>query len=113
MSTEPLSTVPNSYAYIVQATLLPLRKVQTELVTLYFQHVHPMFPIVDEYKITEAHRKYRGREECMDVGEFAVYQGVLCAGFAVSITTCISYRQSSQIDRGVSQTFLFTGEEFC
>lgn len=82
MSTEPLSTVPNFYAYIVQATLLPIRKVQTELVTLYFQHVHPMFPIVDEYKITEAHRKYRGREECMDAGEFAVYQGVLCAGFA-------------------------------
>ncbi|PVH74660.1 hypothetical protein DL98DRAFT_658625 [Cadophora sp. DSE1049] len=81
-STEPLSTVPNFYAYIVQATLLPIRKVQTELLTLYFQHVHPMFPIVDEYKITEAHRKYRGREECMDVGEFAVYQGVLCAGFA-------------------------------
>lgn len=82
---EPLDAVPHFYAYIVKATLLPIRKVQHELVSLYFQHIHPMFPIVDEYRISELHRKYRGHEELMSPSEFAVYHGVMVAGFAVRI----------------------------
>ncbi len=82
---EPLDAVPHFYAYIVKSTLLPIRKVQHELITLYFQHIHPMFPIVDEYRVSELHRKYRGHEELMTPSEFAVYHGVMVAGFAVSL----------------------------
>ena len=83
-STEPLDLVPSFYSYSIKACLLPIRKVQHELVTLYFHHIHPMFPVVDEYHFTEIHRKYRGQEELMHPSDFIVYHAIMVAGFAVS-----------------------------
>jgi len=83
ISTERLDLVPKFYAYSVKSCLLPLRRVQHELVTLYFHHVHPMFPVVDEYHITELHRKYYGQEEVMDPSEFIIYHATMVFGFAV------------------------------
>jgi hypothetical protein len=88
ISMERLDLVPKFYAYSVKSCLLPLRRVQHELITLYFHHVHPMFPVVDEYHITELHRKYYGQEELMDPSDFIVYHAVMVVGFAVRILTC-------------------------
>jgi hypothetical protein len=82
MSTERLDLVPNFYTYSVKACLLPIRRVQHALVSLYFHHIHPMFPVVDEYRMTELHQKYRGQEELMDPSDFTVYHAIMVAGFA-------------------------------
>ncbi|TAQ84641.1 hypothetical protein B7494_g7038 [Chlorociboria aeruginascens] len=82
MSFDRVDLVPNFYAYSIQTCLLPIRKVQHELITLYFHYVHPMFPVVDEHHMTELHRKYRGQEEFMDPLDFVVYHAIMVAGFA-------------------------------
>lgn len=84
MYKERLDLVPTFYTFTVKSCLLPIRRVQNALVTLYFHHIHPMFPVVDEYYITELHRKYKGREELMDPCDFSVYHAIMVAGFAVS-----------------------------
>jgi len=83
MYKERLDLVPSFYSYTVKSCLLPIRKVQNALVTLYFHHIHPMFPVVDEYHISELHRKYRGKEEIMDPSDFTIYHAIMVAGFAV------------------------------
>lgn len=85
MYKEQLDLVPNFYTYTVKSSLLPIRRVQNALVSLYFHHIHPMFPVVDEYHITELHRRYRGKEELMDPSDFTVYHAIMVAGFAVNI----------------------------
>ncbi|KAF4630029.1 hypothetical protein G7Y89_g8117 [Cudoniella acicularis] len=81
MSSERLDLVPSFYTYTVKSCLMPIRRVQHELVTLYFQYIHPMFPVVDEAYFTEIHRKYRGQEQFMSVLDFVIYQAILAAGF--------------------------------
>jgi hypothetical protein len=80
---ERLDLVPNFYTYSVKSCLLPIRKVQDQLISHYFCHVHPMFPLVDEYRFTELHRKYKGQEELMSEADFIVYYAIMVAGFAV------------------------------
>jgi hypothetical protein len=82
--TENLDMVPSFYAYSVKSCLLPIRKVQDQLVAHYFFHVHPMFPLVDEAYFTKLHQAYRGQEELMDKTDFMVYYAIMVAGFAVS-----------------------------
>ena len=84
MSGERPDLVPSLYTYVVKACLLPIRKVQHELVTLYFQYIHPMFPVVDECYFMEIHRKYRGQEHFMDPSDFVIYQAITAAGFGVN-----------------------------
>lgn len=84
MSGERLDLIPSFYTYAIKSCLLPIRKVQHELVTLYFQYIHPMFPVVDECYFMELHRKYRGQEQFMDPCDFVVYQAITAAGFGVS-----------------------------
>jgi hypothetical protein len=84
MSGERLDLVPSFYTYVVKACLLPIRKVQHELVTLYFQYIHPMFPVVDECYFMKIHQKYRGQEQFMDPSDFVIYQAITAAGFGVS-----------------------------
>jgi hypothetical protein len=91
---EPLDLVPHLYTYAVKVSLLPIRRVQHQLVVNYFQYIHPMFPVVDEYHFTEMYRKYRGCEQFMEPDDFMVYQAIVAAGFGVSrwsqllINTC-------------------------
>jgi hypothetical protein len=89
MSSERLDLVPKFYMYSVRACLLPIRKVQNALLTHYFQHIHPMFPVVDEHHFTELHHKFKNQEEFMDPGDFMIYHAILFAGFGVSIITGI------------------------
>lgn len=82
---ERLDLVPSFYTYATKACLMPIRKVQHELINLYFQFIHPMFPVVDEKHFMELHRRYRGKEELMNPTDFLVYQAVIAAGFGVSL----------------------------
>jgi hypothetical protein len=86
MSGERLDLVPSFYTYAIKACLLPIRKVQHELVTLYFRYIHPMFPVVDECYFMELHRKYRSQEQFMDPSDFVIYQAITAAGFGASKT---------------------------
>jgi len=89
---ESLDLVPSFYTYAVKACLLPIRKVQHELVALYFQYIQPMFPVVDEDYFTELHRKYYGHEHFMDPADFVVYQAITAAGFGVSVLSIENVR---------------------
>ncbi|KAH8803134.1 hypothetical protein F5884DRAFT_861470 [Xylogone sp. PMI_703] len=82
MTAERVDLVPNFYAYSVKAVLLPIRRVQNELVMLYFQNIHPMFPVVDEHRFASLHKKYRGQEELMNPSDFTLYHAIMVAGFA-------------------------------
>jgi hypothetical protein len=89
MPVERLDQVPNLYAYSVTASLLPIREVQEELFTLYMRHIHPIFPVVDECRFVELHRRYKGREQLMDPAEFMVYHAILVAGFSVRYPSAV------------------------
>lgn len=80
---EPLDMVPNFYAYSVKACLLPIRRVQHSLITHYFDHIHPLFPVVDEYHFANIYRKFDGQEELMNKADFIIYYAIMVAGFAV------------------------------
>lgn len=84
MSNRPSDLVPSFYTYAITSCLLPIRKIQQELFILYFQYIHPMFPVINETYFTELHRVYRGHEQFMDQSDFIVYQAILAAGFGVS-----------------------------
>ena len=86
---EPLDLVPSFYNYALKAFLLPIRKVQHELVILYFQYIHPLFPVVDESYFTELHRNYRAQEHLMAPADFVLYQAIIAAGFGVSELSCM------------------------
>jgi hypothetical protein len=86
LPTERLDLVPTFYSYSVKACLLPIRRVQNQLVAHYFNYIHPMFPVVDEYHLTEIHQKFLGEEELMDKADFTVYYAIMVAGFAVSLS---------------------------
>ena len=81
---ERLDLVPDFYTYAVKISLLPICRVQHQLVLNYFQYIHPMFPVVDEYYFTEMYRKYRGNEQFMETEDFMIYQAITAAGFGVS-----------------------------
>ena len=85
-SSEPFNGAPDFYVCYVKACMLPIRKVQHDLFNLYFQFVHPMFPVVDEYYFNKLHRRYLGHEELLPPVDFMIYQAILAAGFGVSIT---------------------------
>ncbi|PVH69062.1 hypothetical protein DL98DRAFT_661875 [Cadophora sp. DSE1049] len=80
-SLERIDLAPRLYACSVRSSILPCRQVQNELVTLYFRHIHPMLPVVDEHHFSTLHRNLRGREEFMEPGDFLIYLAVLAAGF--------------------------------
>lgn len=74
---------PDFYAYTIKACLLPIRKVQHDLVALYFQYIHPTFPVVDERYFIYIHNRFRGHEQFIPPADFVVYQAILAAGFGV------------------------------
>lgn len=88
---DRLDLAPNFYFYAIKSILLPIRRVQHDLVILYFQYIHPLFPLVDEYKFMETYRKFRGQEQYMDPSDFMVFQAVMAAGFGVSVTYITSF----------------------
>jgi hypothetical protein len=90
---ERLDLVPSFYTYVVQSCLLPIRKVQHELITLYFQYFQSTFPVVDENYFKNLHQKYRGQEQFMDPPDFVIYQAILAAGFGVSGAPMYSYKE--------------------
>lgn len=81
--TERLDLVPTFYSYSVRASLLPIRRVQHQLLTHYFNGIHPTLPVVDEYHITQLHHKFSGKEDLMEKGDFLIYYAIMVAGFAV------------------------------
>ncbi|KAG4442788.1 hypothetical protein IFR05_001734 [Cadophora sp. M221] len=81
-SSERVDLAPKLYACCVKTAILPCRLVQNDLVSLYFRHVHPLFPVVDEHHFSTVHRRFRGQEELMNQGDFLIYLSILAAGFA-------------------------------
>lgn len=73
----------SAYTWSVNVCLRPLRKVQDELISLYFRHIHPTFPVVDEHQFTVMHHKYKQHEQYMERSQFLIYHAILTVGISV------------------------------
>lgn len=63
---------------------LPPRGLRNRLVRLYFRHVHPLCPIVDEFAFAESYSNTNDGEELGDNINLLLFQSMMFAAAAVS-----------------------------
>jgi hypothetical protein len=71
----------------VETCLLPLRDVKDALIELYFSHVHPFLPVVDEYGFILQYHNCKHHSHLMTSANIMLLLAVLFAGFAVRVPT--------------------------
>jgi len=67
--------------------LQPLYHIRDHVVSLYFTHVHAIFPILDEYHFTTTYDRYRDTEDMGQHIPNILLQAVMFAGLAVPDST--------------------------
>jgi hypothetical protein len=67
----------------VAECLLPFAAIQDELLGLFFIHIYPMFPIVDEYSFVEIYEKHRASHELIAPEYFLLLLAISFVAFAV------------------------------
>lgn len=70
---------------LVDASLAPLARIRDDLVMLYFVHVHPVCPVVDEYTFTTLYRLARSDAELLTYVELPLLQAMMFTALAVSL----------------------------
>jgi hypothetical protein len=70
----------------VEECLMPFSPIQDQLIMLFFTHVHPMFPIMDEYSFVEIYRAHQGSNELIAPQHFLLLLAVSFVAFAVCPT---------------------------
>ncbi len=63
--------------------LEPVRAIQDDLLLNYFIHVHPFFPIVDEYVFTRIYHKHKFEDKVFSHLNLLLFQTILFLGFEV------------------------------
>jgi hypothetical protein len=71
---------------LVAKCLLPFIPIQDELIRLFFIHIHPMFPIMDEYSFVEIYEKHSTNSELMAPEHFLLLLAISFVAFAVCPT---------------------------
>ena len=66
-----------------EACMAPLRKIRDDLVKLYFIHVHPVCPVVDEYVFASAYKAAKTEEELLRYIELPLLQAMMFTALAV------------------------------
>lgn len=82
----------------VQTCLLPLRDVKDALIELYFSHIHPFLPVVDEYSFILQYHNYKHHSHLMTSANIMLLLAVFFAGFAVrapTLPSCICCARSN------------------
>lgn len=69
---------------LTKACMSPLSQIRDDLIKLYFIHVHPVCPVVDEYNFTILYRHARSDEELLTYIELPLLQAMLFTALAVS-----------------------------
>ena len=73
---------------LMNACMTPLAQIRHDLIKLYFIHVHPVCPVVDEYNFTTLYRLAKNDKELLDYIELPLLQAMLFTGLAVSLARC-------------------------
>ena len=86
---QAISARVNSFPEITTEELdaahkLPPRGLRNRLVRLYFRHVHPLCPIVDEFAFAESYSNTNDGEELGDNINLLLFQSMMFAAAAVS-----------------------------
>jgi hypothetical protein len=63
--------------------LLPLRRIQDDLLMLFFTHIHPMFPILNECRFMSTYHQYKCSNELMEPDDLILLLAISFAAFAV------------------------------
>lgn len=71
-----------SKQFVVQY-LLPFSSIQDRLLELYFKHIHPMFPIINEDSFAGIYEKYRTRNDLIAPEHFLLLLAISFVAFAV------------------------------
>lgn len=70
----------------VAECLLPFSPIQDKLLILFFKHVHPMFPIMDEFSFMEIYEKHRTSNDLIAPEHFLLLLAISFVAFAVCTT---------------------------
>jgi hypothetical protein len=70
----------------VTECLLPFAPIQDGRLRLFFTHIHPMFPIVDEYSFMEIYEKHRTSKELIAPEHYLLLLAISFVAFAVCST---------------------------
>jgi hypothetical protein len=70
---------------VEEASLLPPKMLRDELVLLYFRHIHPLCPFIDEYKFSEIYYTAESDEELLQNVDLCLFQAMMFAAFTVSL----------------------------
>jgi len=79
----------------VAECLLPFIPIQDELIRLFFIHIHPMFPILDEYSFVEIYENYSTNSELMAPEHFLLRLAISFVAFAVCPTLALTVSQAT------------------
>lgn len=74
----------DEYKAHLDACMTPIRYISNELVTLYFQHVHPFCPVVDEFNFMNLYKTFREEDGVLRYVELILFQAMMFTAFAVS-----------------------------
>lgn len=64
--------------------LLP-KALQDEVVVLYFRHVHPLCPVVNEFEFAQTYRQYERKEDLFLKIDVMLFTAMMFVAFAVSL----------------------------
>lgn len=67
----------------VEECLMPFSPIQDQLIMLFFTHVHPMFPIMDEYSFVEICHPHQSSNELIAPKHFLLLLAISFVAFAV------------------------------
>lgn len=72
---------------LIDACMSPLSRVRDDLIRLYFIHVHPVCPVIDEYNFTTLYRLATTDEELLSYVDLPLLQAMLFTALAVSLAS--------------------------
>jgi len=84
VSATPTSSV-SELPSIEEAHILLPKTLRDELILLYFRHIHPLCPFIDEYRFSEDYYSADSDEELLEKIDVCLFQAMMFTAFTVSI----------------------------
>ncbi|KAF2093873.1 hypothetical protein NA57DRAFT_80874 [Rhizodiscina lignyota] len=78
---EPLTFAPEPEA-VESAKDLPEKSLRDELVAIYFRHVHPLLPVIDEYEFVRIYKSCSNEDELSQQFDIMLFQAMMFMAFA-------------------------------
>lgn len=82
ISQNPWGPQQNTIDSLIDACMTPLARIRDDLIRLYFVHVHPVCPVVDEYTFSIVYNLAKNDEELLTYVELPLLQAMLFTALA-------------------------------